>query len=106
MQIYRQPRKSTASQQDFKNKIFRIIHPFHPYRDIDFKILNIRRLPYECRVFFLNRHGRKSSVPIDWTDIGQKDPFVAVSAGRSLFRVEDLLGLIRFIEEIEQAPSN
>ena len=42
-------------------------------------------------------------MPFHWTDIGLKDPFVAVSAGRSLFRVEDLLGLVRLIEEINSA---
>ena len=42
-------------------------------------------------------------MPLDWTDLGQKDPFVAVSAGRSLFRVEDLLGLVRLIGEIKGA---
>jgi len=98
-----QPIHSTASQQNFNSKTFRIIHQFHPYRNIEFEIDNIRQVPGECRVFFLNRMGRKSSVPLDWTDIGPKDPFVAVSAGRALFRVEDLLGLVRLIEEINGA---
>ena len=40
-------------------------------------------------------------MPIDWTDLGAIDPFVAVSAGRALFRVEDLLGLVRLIKEIK-----
>jgi hypothetical protein len=101
MRIYRQLSHSTASQQNFNNKTFRIIHPFHPYRNIEFEIESVRRLPGECRVFFLNTKGRKSSVPLDWTDIGPKDLFVVVSAGRALFRVEDLLGLARLIEEIK-----
>jgi hypothetical protein len=95
------PSRSTASQQDFSNKAFRIIHPYHPYRNIEFEIDSLRRIAYEYRVLFFNAKGRRSSVPLDWTDIGPKDPFVAVSAGRSLFRVEDLLGLVRLIEEIE-----
>lgn len=103
MQIFRQSSHSTASQQNFSNKTFRIIHPFHPYRNIEFEIDNVRRLPGESRVFFLNTKGRKSSVPLDWTDIGPKDPFVVVAAGRALFRVEDLLGLARLIEEIKSA---
>ena len=98
-----QPSHSTASQQNFNLKTFRIIHPFHPYRDIEFEIDNLRRVPGGCRVFFLNKKGRKSSVPLDWTDIGPKDPFVAVSAGRALFRVEDLLDLVRLIGEINSA---
>ena len=100
MQIYRQLSRSTASHQDFDNKTFRIIHPFHPYRDIEFEIDHVKRIAYESRVFFFNTKGRKSSVPLHWTDIGPADPFVVVSGGRSLFRVEDLLGLVRIIEEI------
>ncbi|MBW2634238.1 MAG: hypothetical protein JRE14_08990 [Deltaproteobacteria bacterium] len=91
---------STASQQNFSNKTFRITHPFHPYRNIEFEIDSVRRSAYEYRVLFFNAKERRSSVPLDWTDIGTVDPFVAVSAGRALFRVEDLLGLVRLIEEI------
>ena len=42
-------------------------------------------------------------MPLDWTDMGPEDPFIAVSAGRALFRVEDLLGLVGLIEEINNA---
>jgi hypothetical protein len=54
----------------------------------------------ESRVFFFNHKGRKSSVPLDWTDIEPQDPFVALSAQRALFRVEDLLGLARLVGKI------
>jgi hypothetical protein len=96
-------RRSTASHQNFDNKTFRIIHPFHPYRDIEFEIDHVKRIAYESRVFFFNTKGRKSSVPLYWTDISPQDSFVALSAGRSLFRVEDLLGLVRLIGEINSA---
>ena len=102
-QIFRQQSRSTASHQNFDNKTFRIIHPFHPYKDIEFEIDQVKRIAYERRVFFFNTKGRKSSVPLHWTDIGPEDPFVAVSAGRSFFRVEDLLGLVRLIGEIKSA---
>lgn len=42
------------------------------------------------------------SVPLSWTDIGPPDPFVKISAGRALFRVEDLLRLTILINEIKQ----
>jgi hypothetical protein len=103
MHICQQPRHSTASHQDFDNETFRIIHPFHPYRGIEFQVDSIRRLAYEHRVLFFNPKGRRSSVPLDWTDIGPKDPFVVVSASRSLFRVEDLLHLVDLIAEINEA---
>jgi hypothetical protein len=101
MPICQQPSLSTASQQNLNNRTFRIIHPFHPFRNIEFEINNVRRLPGECRVFFYNTKGRLSSVPLDWTDIAPQDPFVVVSAGRALFRVEDLLGLARLLGEIK-----
>jgi Family of unknown function (DUF5372) len=103
MQTYPSLRRSTASHQNFDNKTFRIIHPFHPYRDIEFEIDHVKRIAYESRVFFFNTKGRKSSVPLYWTDISPQDSFVALSAGRSLFRVEDLLGLVRLIGEINSA---
>jgi hypothetical protein len=103
MLIYQQPRCSTASHQNFDNKTFRIIHPFHPCRNIEFEVDSVRRLAYERRVLFYNTKGRRSSVPLDWTDVGPKDPFVTVSSGRSLFRVEDLLGLFRLIAEINSS---
>jgi hypothetical protein len=92
---------STASQQNFNNRTFRIIHPFHPLKNIEFEIDVIIKVPGERRVFFFNQKGRKSSVPLDWTDIEPQDPFVVVSAGRSLLRVEDLLGLACLLGEIK-----
>jgi hypothetical protein len=94
---------STASQKNFNNKTFRIIHPFHPYKDTEFEIDQVRNVAVERRVFFFNQKGRKSSVPLDWTDIGPQDLFVVLSAGRALFRVEDLLGLVRLVGEIDSA---
>jgi Family of unknown function (DUF5372) len=103
MHIWQQPNHLTASQENFNNKAFRIIHPFHPYKDTEFEIDQVRNVGVERRVFFFNQKGRKSSVPLDWTDIGPQDLFVVLSAGRALFRVEDLLGLVRLIGEINSA---
>jgi len=61
----------------------------------------VRAVPGGQRVFFFNQKGRESSVPLDWTDIAPQDPFVVVSAGRALFRVEDLLGLASLLGEIK-----
>jgi hypothetical protein len=43
---------------------------------------------------------RMYSLPAGWTDVGDPDPFVVLSAGRSLFRVEDLLALGALIDEV------
>ena len=103
IRIYQQRNQSTASHHNFSHKTFRIIHPFHPYRNIEFEVNHVRQIPGELRVFYYNTKGRRSSVPLEWTDIGPMDPFVAVSDGRALFRVEDLLRLVRLIEEVRSA---
>jgi hypothetical protein len=40
-------------------------------------------------------------MPASWTSVGTIDPFVEVSAGRSPFRVEDLVELHHLICEIK-----
>ena len=41
--------------------------------------------------------GRLRMIPARWTSLAARDPFVEVSAGRSWFRVEDLLALSRLV---------
>ena len=52
----------------------------------------VRQTWGEDRLFFLEVDGRLDSVPIGWTEFAESDVFVAVAAGRSWFRVVDLLG--------------
>jgi hypothetical protein len=52
----------------------------------------------EDRVWFQDKEGRLHSLPTGWTDAAGLDPFVAVAAGRSLFRVADLLELANRID--------
>jgi len=46
------------------------------------------------------------SVPINWTDIESADPFVKISDGRALFRIEDLLRLAILINDIKRQGRN
>ena len=45
------------------------------------------------RVYFFGDDGTMQSLPTAWTDAAEPDVFVALSAGRSAFRVDDLLSL-------------
>jgi len=54
----------------------------------------------EERVYFHNDSGQLVSLPARWTSVIEADPFVQVSAGRSLFRMEDLLVLARLIHAL------
>jgi len=105
MQTYQQPNSSTTSQQNLYYKPFHIIHPFHPAKNIAFEVCAIRKLPNEWRIFYFNQKGNKTSVPLDWTDIAPPDPYIIVSAGRALFRVEDLLRLVHLQREIKKCGS-
>ena len=44
-------------------------------------------------MFFLDADGTQRSLPSAWTDAAAPDPFVVVAAGRSAFRVADLLAV-------------
>ena len=55
----------------------------------------VRQTWGEDRVFFLDEDGTLKSLPTAWTDVAEPDVFVAMAAGRSPFRVEDLLGARR-----------
>ncbi len=43
---------------------------------------------------------RVRSLPASWTDVEEPDAFVALSAGRSLFRTEDLLTLADLLDSM------
>jgi len=47
----------------------------------------------EDRVFTYDRDGTLKSFPASFTDLVSVDPFTRISAGRSAFRVDDLLTL-------------
>ena len=40
------------------------------------------------------------SLPTAWTTVAVADPFVALSAGRSLFRIEDLVSLVTLVKKV------
>jgi hypothetical protein len=74
-----------------------VTHPFHPWRGREFVFVVARRTWGEDRVFFLDEDGVQRSLLRAWTDMADVDPFVALAAGRSPFRVEDLLALVELI---------
>ena len=57
----------------------------------------------EDRVFFFAGDGQLTSLPAGWTDVDPPEPFDAVSAGRSPFRVADLLALAGLLAGVRHA---
>ncbi len=75
----------------------RITHPFHPQFGQDIDFVERRHRWGEERVLYRDRHGHLVSLPARWTSVVAEDPFVVVAAGRSRFRVADLLELVELI---------
>ncbi len=51
----------------------------------------------EDRVYYHDEMGRLRRLPAAWTSVAALSPFEALSAGRSHFRIEDLLQLVTLI---------
>jgi hypothetical protein len=64
----------------------------------EFELVSYRQNWGEDRVWFQDGDGRLHSLLTSWTDAGAVDPFIAVAAGRSQFRVTDLIELAKQIE--------
>lgn len=81
---------------------FRITHPFHPLRGAEYELV-ARKLTWgEDRVFYYDPNGKLKSLLTNVTDVVSKDAFDRISAGRSVFRVDDLLELRRVFDRFKQ----
>jgi Family of unknown function (DUF5372) len=76
---------------------FRVLHPYHPLFGQEFDLILYRHNGNERRVYFDDPEGCLVSVPAHWTSMVSEDPFVVIAAGRSCFRVVDLIELVNLI---------
>jgi len=51
---------------------------------------------------YLDAQGRLRAMRLSWTNLGGKDAFAQISAGRSWWRADDLLDLAALVSEITQ----
>ena len=90
-----------------ETETFQVTHPFHPLSGKIFELVTCRCNWKEERAYYQDEAGRLCSLPLAWTSLAPEDPFVSLAAGRSAFRVTDLLELARrvafLIREIEEA---
>ncbi len=70
-----------------------VTHPFHPWAGQEFEFVKRRKNWRADRVYVYDADDRLISLPAEWTDVVTADPFVVVSAGRSSFRISDLVDL-------------
>jgi hypothetical protein len=92
--------RHTAPVVDQLRRRFRVIHPFHPARGLELELVRYRRSWGRESVDGWRPGGNVMTVPLAWTDACAPDPFAVVSGGRSYFRVEDLVGLVRLVAEV------
>ena len=67
-----------------------------------FDLVTYRQNWGEDRVYFHDDQGQLRAVSASWTSLAASDPFVAVSDGRSTFRVVDLLELTVMVEQAQE----
>jgi hypothetical protein len=77
-----------------------VTHPFHPLAGEVFEIVDRRCLESGEYVYIETRPGVVQGVPVAWTNLGATDAFVAMAAGRSMFRVDALLRLAEIVSEL------
>jgi hypothetical protein len=106
--VLRAPRVPSKKQSIARDPIdekhlFRITHPFHPLRGKTFELIESRKTWGEDRVYFHDNNGELRRIPTAWTSVSTRGVFETISAGRSHFRLEDLLQLVTLIAQEKQA---
>jgi hypothetical protein len=67
--------------------------------------LTLKQAWGEDRVYFLDRKKRLRRLPTSWTDVAEVDPFVTVAAGRSNFRIDDLIELAVLVANLRKGKT-
>ncbi|MEE8307527.1 MAG: DUF5372 family protein, partial [Gammaproteobacteria bacterium] len=97
---------SIAPDANGQTKVFRIIHPFHPCRDRPLSLVTVRQNWGADQIYYHDQKGHLVSVSAHWTDMVPPDPVISISAGRSPFRLEDLLELTRLVTALQQEAAH
>ena len=77
-------------------------HPFHPLFGREFELAHWRQCWGDDRVFYVDADEQLRSLPACWTSAVVDDLFVTISAGRSPFRVSDLIDLTKLVRGEER----
>ena len=75
-------------------------HPFHPLLGREFEVLETITVVGVERIHYTGDDGTLRTIRPAWTSAAAVDPFVRVAAGRSAFRVSDLLSLSALLDSL------
>ncbi len=78
----------------------RITHPFHPRHGEELEYFEYRRDWSGQRVYFHDESGCLTSMPAEWTNVVPPDAYEVIGAGQAQFRVDDLVVLVKLIDQI------
>ena len=76
-------------------------HPFHPLRGHEFELIEIVVIGGIGLVHYTTDDGTMRTIRQTFTNAASVDPFARVAAGRSAFRVPDLLALAELLEGLD-----
>ena len=57
-------------------------------------------------MFYYTADMETASFPVSWTDVEETDPFVGLSQGRAMGRVQDLLRFVHLVRDLKIGPVN
>jgi hypothetical protein len=83
-----------------------VTHPFHPLFGRELEVVDRRHFQDGEYIYVDVGNSKLVRLPSLWTSIGPVDPFIAISAGRSVFLVKDLVRLSRVVTDILRENQN
>ena len=78
-------------------------HLFHPLLGREFEVVETITVLGVERIHYTGDDGTLRTIRQAWTSAAAVDPFVRVAAGRSAFRVSDLLSLSALLDRLDGA---
>jgi hypothetical protein len=83
-------------------RLVRVTHPFHPLSGQQLACVGERYTRYGRRLLLHVDEATVCAVPPQWTDLVAPDPESVLGTQRALFRVADLLELVRLVEQLSR----
>ena len=77
------------------------MHPFHALHGREFELIEVRTALGVEWIQYTADDGELRTIRQAWTSAAAVDPFVRVAAGRSAFRVSDLLALSALLDNLD-----
>jgi hypothetical protein len=94
--------KRIAPLSNSEGRTFQVTHPFHPLAGQTFDLVAVRHNWGNDQVYFQDAAGHLRTLPSAWTSLSPADPVILVGAGRSPFKLADLLELSRLLQALRQ----